>query len=264
MKYISSAHNPTIKHIRKLASTASYRTKQRQTVLEGVHLCDSYLQQPEASPVLYVVSESSADHGEVVAITQRIQPIGVESIIVPDTLFSAISQLDNGVGVLCVVPLPAPVDALLLSETALLLDDVQDPGNLGTMLRTAAAAGVKQAYLSAGCAKVWSPKVLRAGMGAQFVVTTYEEADLAAVIRGATIPVLATSLQAKKTLYEYDLNGHIAWLFGSEGRGVSPELQRLCGDNTLIIPQQSEVESLNVAAATAVCLFEQRRQIHAH
>ena len=259
MKVVSSAQNSHIKHVRKLANTASYRAKQGQTVLEGVHLCESYAQQ-NSVPQLCIVSETGAENPEVGAILRTIATKNVPTLAVPDTLFGSISQLEQGVGVLFVIDVPRQNSAPIITETALLLDDVQDPGNLGTMLRTAAAAGVRRVYLSAACANVWAPKVLRAGMGAQFVLEMYEAVDLAAAIQAAQIPVLATSLQATKTLYEYDLAGETAWLFGSEGRGVSPKLQKLCGESLVIIPQQSNVESLNVAAATAVCLFEQRRQ----
>lgn len=258
MKFISSAHNPTIKHVRKLVTTASYRTKQQQTVLEGVHLCESYLQQSKDAPQLCVVSETSTSHNEVAPLVAALKT--TEIIVVPDTLFATMSQLEHGVGILFIISLPSSRSHAKVAKTALLLDDVQDPGNLGTMLRTAAAAGVEEVFLSEGCARAWSPKVLRAGMGAQFVLRIYEDVDLVATITGATIPVLATSLYAKKSLYSYDLTDDVAWLFGSEGRGISPRLEQLCHDTTVIIPQQKEVESLNVAAATAVCLFEQRRQ----
>lgn len=259
MKHIQSAQNPTIKQVRKLAAGSSQRAKQGRTILEGVHLCESFLAS-DGAPELCLVSESFVEHAEVAPLTQKLQAIQAEVIVVPDSVFSSISQLEHGVGVLFVIAIPAAAAVPVLAQNALLLEAVQDPGNLGTMLRTAAAAGITQVFLSAGCAQVWSPKVLRAGMGAHFVLEVYEAVDLQSLITSAQVPVFATSLQAKKTLYEQDLRAQAGWLFGSEGQGVSPELEAACGEKTVIIPQQAGVESLNVAAAAAICLFEQRRQ----
>ena len=170
------------------------------------------------------------------------------------------SALEQGVAILFVIAMPEKRIAATLESDALILDRVQDPGNVGAMLRTAAAAGVKEIYLSEGSAQAWSPKVLRAGMGAHFTLTIYEGADLAVLIGRAEVPVVATSLGATRSLYDADLKTPHAWLFGNEGAGVSDDLLKLCEKDTIIIPQSDGVESLNVAAATAVCLFEQRRQ----
>ena len=141
----------------------------------------------------------------------------------------------------------------------MLLDGVQDPGNLGSILRSAAAAGVGQVICGRGTAAAWAPKVLRAAMGAHFVLDIVEHADLRTVIAGAHLPVYATSSHASTSIYATDLAGPCAWLFGHEGAGVSAELAPLVS-RELTIPQQAGIESMNVAAAAAVCLFEQRRQ----
>jgi TrmH family RNA methyltransferase len=140
-----------------------------------------------------------------------------------------------------------------------LLEDIQDPGNLGSILRTAAAAGCDAAFISTGCADVWSPKVLRAAMGGHFALSLHEHADLfnvAAVFEGT---LFATSLQASASLYDSKLNGNVAFAFGNEGAGLSAELSNLCRQRVRI-PMHGKVESLNVAAAAAVCLFEAARQ----
>lgn len=262
MIQITSAQNPTIKHLRKLASSGTYRAKTNQTLLDGVHVCESFLQ--AGGLIHQLLYASSAAHDpEVEVILACLRPEKTEIIEVPDSLLATLSAVEGGAHVIGVAEVPKLPHAKL-DRASLLLDDIQDPGNLGTILRTAAAAGIERVYTSPGTASAWAPKVLRAGMGAQFVLTIYEHAQLAELMKEATTPIFATSLQAKNTVYECDLSSEVSWLFGSEGRGVSPELLELCGDNTVIIPQSSSVESLNVAAAVAVCLFEQRRQKIAH
>lgn len=259
MQRITSAKNPFIKRTRQLATSAKERRSSGLTLLDGIHLCDAYLR-AGLEPVSVIVGDSAMSDGEVVAILERLDE-RAELISVPDSLLASISVVEQGVVIAFVVQVPeAAGDAPKLAGDALLLDGVQDPGNVGALLRTAAAAGIKQVYLGGQTASAWAPKVLRAGMGAQFALDIFEGCDLVDVVKNSTVPVYATSLQAKQSVYQKDLTGASAWLFGAEGRGVSKELTALCGDNAVIIPQADGVESLNVAAAAAVCLFEQRRQ----
>ncbi len=139
---------------------------------------------------------------------------------------------------------------------------MQDPGNVGSILRSAAAAGIKQVYCSAGTAFCWSPKVLRAAMGAHFVLEIFENVELAALVRASQIAVLATSGYAKQRVYDVDLRQPVAWLLGHEGQGVADDLMALA-THRVVIPHAGRVESLNVAACAAVCFFEQLRQIQA-
>ena len=136
---------------------------------------------------------------------------------------------------------------------------MQDPGNLGTVLRTAAAAGIGQALLSPGCAAAWSPKVLRAGQGAHFALAIHEEADLAAFMADYRGMTAATCLDGATSLYEARWTGPLAWIFGAEGQGVRPELVA-AAQLRIKIPMPGAVESLNVGAAAAVCLFEAVRR----
>lgn len=257
MKHITSAQNPQVKFWRQLASQSKARREHQQTIFEGVHVCEAYLA-AKGAPLACFVAESAVVNTEVAPLIARLQDDAIT--VLPDTLFRSISGVENGVGVAFVVAIPESAQPPALASDALLIDGVQDPGNLGALLRTAVAAGVRDIYLSASSASAWSPKAIRAGMGAHVAAIIYENCDLSALIQGATVPVYATSLAATNTLYEKDLTRPGAWLFGNEGAGVSEELIALCGDNAVIIPQASEVESLNVAAAAAVCLFEQSRQ----
>lgn len=258
---LTSAKNPLIKHVRQLSTQAKYRREHGETVLDGIHVCQSYLA-AGLVPKQVMVGEGEVNHPEVQELLARVsQRAPIQ--LVHDRLLRTMSPVEHGVGILFVIALPEPGEIPPLDYDALLLDGVQDPGNVGTLLRTAAAAGVKRVYLSSDSASVWAPKVLRAGMGAQFGLELHEQCDLMKLTESASVPVYATSLEATATLYESTLTEPVAWLFGSEGRGVRAELLRQA-DVTVIIPQAEAVESLNVAAAAAVCLFEQRRQRMVH
>lgn len=260
LRSISSRDNPQYKQLRQLAASSQARRKTGLTLLDGVHLCQAWLQH-RGAPALCVVGEGMRGHPEVAAVLAQCERIGADCLLLPDALFTPLSQVEHGVALLFVVPMPRPV-AGVLDGAALLLDGLQDPGNLGSILRTAAAAGVPRVFCSPACVAAWSPKVLRAGMGAHFVLDVIEGADLGALLDTATVPVYATSPHAARSIYEAELGKPSGWLFGHEGRGVSPELLARASVQ-LSIPQRASVESLNVAASVAVCLFEQQRQQHA-
>lgn len=258
MKEISSRDNPLYKELKQLATSSQARRKAQQTLLDGVHLCETYLQLAGA-PLMCVASESARRQGEAGAILAQCEARKVSCIVLPDALYNALSQVEQGVGILFVIATPGAQVPAQLTQSAVLLDRLQDPGNLGSILRSAAAAGIRQVYCSPGTVFSWSPKVLRAGMGAHFLLEIFENADLAALLRTAAVPVLATSSHATQALYDTDLARPVAWLFGHEGQGVSEELLARA-THQVAIPHLGAVESLNVAASAAVCFFEQVRQ----
>lgn len=255
MKSIASHDNPTFKQLKKLAESARERRKTGQALLDGVHLLEAALQ-AGVLPKMLVASESGAGRAEIAALIQKLAD--VPAICLADGLFAEISPVETPSGLLALIDIPhCPV--LKHPDFALLLEDVQDPGNLGTLLRSAAAAGVQVAWLSTGCADAWSPKVLRAGMGAHFALAVEERVNLvekAAAFDGLTV---ATSLAATRSLFDLDLTGPVALMAGNEGAGLSADL--LAAANTQVrIPMPGNIESLNVAVATSVCLFERVRQ----
>ena len=258
IRTISSRDNAQYKQLRQIASSAQARKKARQTLLDGIHLCQAWLQH-KGSPLSCVVSESSHNDAEVKAILNDCMALGCAVLLLPDTLFAPLSQVEHGVGLLFLIETPPTFDHPDLNGAAVLLDGVQDPGNLGSILRTAAAAGLPRVYCGTGTVLAWSPKVLRAGMGAHFAMEIFENIHLPALIAAAKVPVFATSSHTRFSLYEQDLRMPCAWLFGNEGRGVSESLLELC-TRQFSSPQHSAVESLNVAASAAICLFEQHRQ----
>ncbi|MEO6354060.1 MAG: RNA methyltransferase [Burkholderiaceae bacterium] len=258
MKPISSRDNPLFKELKQLATSSQARRRAQRTLLDGVHLCEVYLAQVGVPP-LCIVSDSALALQEVKTILQSCEEGGAQCIVLPDALFKAISQVEHGVGLLFVIGTPASDASLQLSGNAVLLDRLQDPGNLGSILRSAAAAGITDVFCSVGTAFAWSPKVLRAGMGAHFLLRITEDVDLLQLLQRATIPVLATSSHAEATIYDINLQQEVAWLFGHEGQGISDQLMALT-THQVGIPHFGRMESLNVAASAAVCFFEQLRQ----
>ena len=261
MKRITSRDNPTVKQLHALATSARERRACGETLLDGAHLLGVALERGW-QPRLVVASESGRAQPEIAALLAR---CNAQSLIeLPDRLFAHVSPVDSPSGVLAVVAVPAAPAAGTavgpLTGNCVLLDSVQDPGNLGTILRTAAAAGVRDVLLTPGCAGAWSPRALRAGMGAHFGLRIRERVDAVDVLGAFRGAILATALgEGARSLYELDLDAPVAWLFGAEGQGVSSALLA-CASQRVIIPMAGDVESLNVAAAVAVCLFEQARQ----
>lgn len=253
MKLIQSRDNVFFKQLKKLAESARERRKTGLTLLDGVHLVQAF----EAARGLVetlVVAESALESDEISRLTA-----GRDTVVLADSLMREIGLVDTPSGLLAVVAQPKSRAAVDLENDAVLLDGVQDPGNVGTLLRTAAAAGVRQVLLSSACAAAWSPKVLRAGQGAHFVLDIVEDADLVATVRDYRGTVAVTCLDGAVSLYEARWQTPLAWIFGAEGQGVSPELIA-AADLRIKIPMPGAVESLNVGAAAAICLFEALRR----
>ena len=260
MNPITSAQNPLVKQLRKLATSAKARREAGEYIAEGAHLVESYLA-AGATPLRYVYAESAAHNHEVATLIERLRELAIEETAVSDTLFESLASIHANVGILIIFqPITTSLQA---SQTTVVLEDIQDPGNLGTILRTAAATGITNIVLSSGSASPWSPKALRAGMGAQFSLHIQENVNLKEFIKMSTIPTLVTTLSdTSENLYDLDLARPVVWILGNEGQGVSQPLTNLA-DTQVHIPQaNTAVESLNVAAATSVCLYEQYRQLH--
>lgn len=253
MKLIQSRDNAFFKSLKRLAESGRERRKTGQTLLDGVHLVEAY-EAVFGSVETLVVTESALNGGEIAAFVEN-----RETVVLADSLMRDLALVDTPSGLLAVVKMPSASVTVNRENDAILLDNVQDPGNVGTLLRTAAAAGIKQALLSPGCATAWSPKVLRAGQGAHFALAIHEDVDLAGFMAEYQGTTAVTTLDNATSLYEARWDGPLAWVFGAEGQGVRPEL--LAAARLRIrIPMPGAVESLNVAAAAAICLFEALRR----
>lgn len=256
MKLIQSRDNPFFKELLKLASSARQRGKVSQTLMDGTHLLAACLDAGN-SPLHILLNTDVLQDDEIAALLERASDVPVTRL--DKKLFSELSELKTPAGILTLISLPEPSAAISQSCFALLLEDIQDPGNLGSILRSAAAAGCDAVFLSQGCADAWSPKVLRAAMGGHFALHIYEQQNLPDVAKNFNGTLLASSLQATHSLYDCDLTGKLALMMGNEGSGLSGELLA-CATQKITIPMPGKIESLNVAAATAICLFEAVRQ----
>jgi TrmH family RNA methyltransferase len=252
---ITSPENPRYRSVLKLHQSSRERRKTGHSLLDGVHLVAAYLQHAGA-PLEIVVSASGCDDKEIAALLERAR---VEPLVLSDGLFGELSSVTTPTGILAVIRTPEPGPIPAAPGPCVMLEDIQDPGNLGSILRSAAAAGIEEIYLSPRCVQAWSPRVLRAGMGAHFALRVYEQVELLRLAAAYPGIVLATARDASTPLFSVDLRERVAFLFGNEGAGLTPEL-RSAAHRTVSIPMPGAVESLNVAAAAAVCLFERVRQ----
>ncbi|MNC84972.1 23S rRNA (guanosine-2'-O-)-methyltransferase RlmB [compost metagenome] len=228
-----------------------------RSVLDGTHLVAAYLEHV-GQPQQVAVSRRGLGSPEIRALLDRMK--GAETIMLGDALFKALSSVVAPTGILAVIETPRARPIPLRMESCVMLEDLQDPGNLGSILRTCAAAGIGHVLLSRGSVHAWSPRVLRAAMGAHFALAIYEGADLTAVARDFPGKRIATKQLSPRTLFDTDLSGSLAFLFGNEGAGLSSDLLA-AADTVVSIPMPGKAESLNVAAAAAVCLFERVRQL---
>jgi len=249
---ITAKDNPLLQRLRKQARDPAAYRKAGELWLEGEHLCSALLQRGQR-PAQALVGEAAWAQPALRALAQAAPRV----VLVPDALFDGISALPSPARIGYLLPLPA-APAIDPQAATVVLDRLQDAGNVGSILRTAAAFGVGQVLALQGTAALWSPKVMRAGMGAHFGLRLLEglQADDLAALQ---MPLVGTSLESDALLHSAALPRPCAWVLGHEGQGVAPALLARCA-LTVRIPQPGGEESLNVAAAAAVCLYESMRR----
>ncbi len=251
---LASRDNPLFKRLKKLADAARARREARMTLLDGEHLIEAYL---DAGGLPHTLVRAASAPVEWAARLAARCP-QARQVALPDALFAELSPVSTPSGVLAEAAWLTPA-ALPGTPLVVVLEDIQDPGNLGAMLRTASAAGATRAVLSRGCHDAWSPKALRGGQGAQFVLPLEGVADLPAWLAAFEGESLALALGENNSLYARSLCGPVALIVGNEGAGVS-QVVRDAARATVSIPMSGRVESLNAAAALAVAVFEVARQ----
>ncbi len=249
MKLITSRDNPRLKTIRRLAQDSQAYRKLGLVWMEGDHLCRAALSRG-VKPELAVFSEAIWQASEF-----EWAQCAEEVWVVPDDLFSGLSALESPSKMGFLMTLPSTPD-LDPQAATVVLDRLQDAGNVGAILRSASAFGFKQVVAIKGTAGLWSPKVLRAGMGAHFGMGLIESASLDD-LQVLQVPLLGTDVHEGPFLHELiqqsKLPRRCAWVMGHEGQGVSPELMALVAQKVRIAQPGGE-ESLNVATAAAICL----------
>ena len=244
-QHITSTANPLLKDLRKLTQDGSAYRKLGRVWLEGDHLCDAALKRGMKPQVLVIAESLYAEAGS------RWLGRAVREVIVPDELFASLSSLESPARLGFVIDAPPHNQIESLAPTVI-LDRLQDAGNVGSVLRSAAAFGFTQVIAMKGTAALWSPKVLRAGMGAHFGLSLVESCEESA-LDALRIPTIATSSHAGEFLHETHLPWPCAWMLGHEGQGLAHGLASRATRSVRIVQPGGE-ESLNVAAAAAICL----------
>ena len=252
VRSITSRSNPQWQRLRKLAQQPGAYRQQGEVWVEGEHLCAEVVQRGLGVP-LAVIAEPAWDD----PARRRLAETADEVLRLPAALMAGLTSLDSPPPLAFVLPWSAST-APRPGVAALVLDRLQDAGNVGSVLRSAAAFGIGQVVALKGTAALWSPKVLRAGMGAHWALHLVEGAGDEA-LDALGLPLVATSSHAQASIAGLALPWPCAWLLGHEGQGVAPALLARCA-LTCRIPQPGGLESLNVAAAAAVCLYESARQ----
>lgn len=243
---ITSRDNGFIKDLKRLAREASAYRRLGYVWLEGDHLCRAALIRGlRADTAVFSDSYWSETSKEWAQTASKV-------VILPDALFAEISALESPAKMGFILPWQGAATQLQPGVATLVLDRVQDAGNVGAMLRSASAFGFAQVLALKGTAALWSQKVLRAGMGAHFGLHLVESAS-AADIAQLNVPLLATSSHQGAFLHQADLPWPCAWAMGHEGQGVGPEVASQA-QLWVRIAQPGGEESLNVAAAAAICL----------
>ena len=269
IQHITSRDNPLVQRLRKLGQDPVAYRKLGEVWLEGDHLCSAYLSRGLRAAIAVIADTAwLGEHGAAsahgapgLALTAMARQAD-KVVVVPEALWKAFSGLESPAKLGFLVDWPSTAGtkgaAIRAGVSTVVLDRVQDAGNVGSILRSASAMGVVQVVAMTGTAALWSPKVLRAGMGAHFALHLVEQAlpdDLALL----GLPMIATSSHADHVLPLAPLPEPCAWVMGHEGQGVGSEVMAHC-TQTVSIPQPGGEESLNVAAAAAVCLYESLRR----
>jgi TrmH family RNA methyltransferase len=256
---ITSIHNPRIQAVRRLLALSKARRKHEEFVIEGVRLAEEALNSHwQASLVLF--TEQLDQRGQAVLAGFSARRVPTEQV--SESVMASISQTETPQGIIIVLAIKAlPLPTSL--QFVLILDGMRDPGNLGTILRSASAAGVQVVLLAPGCTDAWSPKVVRAGMGAHFrlpiLSQTWPELSDTLAQRGSNLHVFLADSSTGMPYTLADFCSPLAMIIGGEAAGASAEAQSIA-ENRVHIPMPGGSESLNAAAAASILLFEVQRQ----
>lgn len=261
MLHITSREHPLVKQLVRLQKSARFRKQSKLAVLDGTHLIQSCLSTGNF-PQMLAVSETGQQHVEIAELLENCSALDKTQIIrMADRVFQKISSMQSPSGILACIAIPDTVcpAAPFYQNFCVLLESIQDPGNLGAILRSAASAGADHVYLSADCTDAWSPKTLRAAMGAHFFLKIHTDCNLTEIAAQFQGQVIGTSPAATKRLYQFDFTAPTAFVFGNEGAGLSGAMRQTVTDMASI-PMPGRIESLNAAIAASICLYEKVRQ----
>lgn len=242
---IASRDNPKVKRWAKLVQDARARREEGRAIIEGPRLVAEALQ-AGIEPLAVVVSQSGLARQEVQRLLGKREPV-----ILGDRVFKGLSDAETPQGIAAEIEIPR----IEGKGDCVFLEGVQDPSNVGAILRTAAAFGIGAVVLDRACADAWAPKTLRAGMGGHFKLGIRQALDLGEELDQFHGKLIATVLQGEAALPEAIGGERLGWMFGSEGGGLSEGVSQRAALRVRI-PMAAGTESINVAAAAAICLYE--------
>ena len=259
MQQITSKENRLIKHIIKLKEK-KYRKEYNEYIIEGVKIVQEAIQ--ENAKIKQIIISEYAINTDLLQNHLKEELQKIDYIQVPQNIFKLISEVEKPQGVLAVIEKERINENIDLNQDIILaLDDLQDPGNLGTIIRTLDSVGLKQILISKGTTDPYNPKVIRSTMGAIFRVKIIECEDLKETLKKLqenNFKVMVTDLNTDKSMYDIKLQKNVI-VVGNEANGVSEEIKNLA-DTKVIIPMFGKTESLNASVATGVILYEYVRQ----
>jgi len=255
MNVLRSRANPRVRRWQRLVRDVKARRAQARALIEGPRLVGACIAAGSAIEEI-LVSQSGIAKREISNLVDR---AGAEIVVLSDAVFNSIMDSETPQGIAAEVAIPASAPSLAESQGCVMLDRIQDAGNVGAILRSAAAFGVQDILLSSGCADAWSPKVLRAAMGGHFSLRIGASRNPVSDVERFTGKVACAVPRGGVPIGSADLAGPVLWIFGSEGEGVRGELAARA-DLRVTIPMPGAIESMNVAAAAAICFYEASRR----
>ncbi len=253
-KIIDTKHNASYKYFKKIATKKGFRKEKNKTILVGPHLINTFLQAKK--DIECFIRDEKIDSPETKEIV-KLNP-NIETYDLKHGLFLELADLKSSNGLIALINTPIEEDLEIKKGLNLFIDGIQDPGNLGSVLRTAEAAGINSVYLSKTTAELWSPKTLRGSQGAQVNLKCYENQELLSLCDQVNLPIYSLSI-CGNSLYDDDIPEDLILILGSEGGGISAEIISK-STKAISIPMQGSVESLNVGAAAGIFFYEYFRR----
>lgn len=254
-KTIHSTENLFFKNLKRIYSNKSHRANSNKTILDGPHLIQAFLD--SGGKVNNLIVDESIISNEINLIIKK--NLNKNIVTLSHELFTKISGLNSVNGLMALIDIPIIDQYQRERGFHLLLNDIQDPGNLGAILRTVAAAGNSLVFLSKGSCDLWAPKTIRGSQGAQFFLKCYENQNLDELIENFNFPTYSLNMRGE-SIFKHQFDRDVAVIIGNEGKGIGKSLEQKA-HKILSIPMQKHIESLNVSVATSIIMYEYFRQL---
>ena len=252
---INSTENSFFKNLKKIYSNKAHRVNSKTTILDGPHLIQAFME--SGGEIISLIIDESITSNEINLIIKK--NLNKNIVSLSHELFAKISGLNSVTGLMALIGVPTKNQYQGGKGFHLLLNDIQDPGNLGSILRSNAASGNSLVFLSKGSCDLWAPKTLRGSQGAQFFLNCFENQDLFALIESFNFHTYSLSMNGD-SIFNHQFDRDVAVIIGNEGRGIDKRLEQKA-HKILSIPMHKHIESLNVSVAASIVTYEYSRQL---